>query len=361
MIRCLHTASPLPRLRASALLALLAILLISSACNFPGPTTALPGTRVTNPTMSATDTPEIPLTPTPLPALTVLISPEGDPTGAELDPILAGLSAESGFRFEHLSALPPDLAGAKVNVAVIVSPIEGLSAVAASSPNIQFVAVGASGLSPSSNLTVVDPLSDRLDDLAFLGGYLTALVSQDWRVASLSAPEGVDGATTRIAFANGAEFLCGLCRTVRPPYPGFPVDYSSPPPGDTASLQSTLSQISGDDVEVAFLQLESDDPGLVSGLAEIGVRLIGVGNPGGDPSPAWIAAIEGDPGTAVEAIWSAVLAGESRGSMKMPLRVSTLDPTRLTPGRLLQFQSIMDELELGYISTGVDPLTGEPE
>jgi hypothetical protein len=336
-----HSTYSSPQQRAPTLAALLAILLIVSGCNFPARAAISPTTIATEVTRPVVDTPGVPPSSTPLPPLTVLISPENDPTGGVLDPVLAGLSADSGFRFQHLSELPPDLAADKITIAVI--------------------AVGLPGLSPSPNLSVIEPLSDRLDDLAFLGGYTAALVSDDWRVASLSRPEGADGATTRIAFANGAEFLCGLCRTVRPPYPGFPVDYPSPSPGDAQTLQSTLAQIDQDDVEIAFLQPDTYDSSLVDGLAELGVRLIGVGPVGADPSPAWITTIEQDPTKAIESIWPAVSAGESRGSIQMPLRVTVIDPTRLTPGRLLRLQSVVGELELGYIGTGVDPLTGNPE
>lgn len=360
MTRSHPPTCPSPRVPAQTLVALLSVLMVVSACNFPARATVLPATIASEPTQPIVDTP-VPLTPTPLPALTVLVSSEDDPTGALLDPVLAGLSAESGFRFEHLSELPPDLAGDNVNIAVVVAPMDGLSTLAAASPSLQFISIGVPGLTPSTNLSVVEPLSDRLDDLAFLGGYAAALVSEDWRVASLSRPEDAAGAMTRIAFANGAEFLCGLCRTVSPPYPGFPVDYPLPAPGDAQTLGSTLAQIDQDKVEIVFLQPGTYDSSLVDRLAEMGVHLIGLGPPGADPSPAWIATIEGDPARAVESVWSAASSGESGGSIQMPLRVSLIDPTRLTPGRLLQLQSIVDELDLGYIGTGVDPLTGDPQ
>lgn len=343
------------------MLGVLSALLLSSACTFGGSPLVQPESTVSVPVIAATPTLAIRETPTSLPAMAILVAPADDPTGAELDPVLSGLSAEGGLRFEHLQEIPSDLDGERINVAVIVGQMDDLTALTQSWPRVQFIAVGVTGLSSSANLTVVEPLTERTDDVGFLGGYMAALVSEDWRVASLSQPESTTGATTRIAFANGAEFLCGLCRPVFPPYPGFPLDYPTPTQGDPQAPQTTLAQIEQDRVEVIFLQPGLSDPDIVNGLTGMGVQLIGVGSPDPGQSAAWIATIDGDPAEAVRSVWSSALGGESGGTVRLPLRVSVYDPTKLTPGRLLQLQTMMDDLDRGYIDTGVDPLTGNPK
>ena len=351
------SANPLDALAAFAVL--LALLTLSG-CTFPARSTP-PATSTASLTISATATLTPQPTPIPLPPRAILVAPSDDPTAALLEPLLAGLSVEAGLGFEHLMELPPDDGGDDLRIAVIVEQMDNLAGLAESSPATQFIAVGVPGLSPSQNLTVIEPLKDRSDDLGFLGGYLAALVSEDWRVASMSEPESISGATTRQAFANGAEFLCGLCRPLFPPYPGFPEDYQIPLPGDTAELQVLLAEIERDRVDVLFVQQGIGDPDLVERLAAAAVRLIGVGVAGSIPSEAWIASIEGDPGRAVASVWGSALTGESGGYLKMPLRVSVYDASRLSPGRLELLQTIIDDLERGFIDTGVNPLTGTAE
>jgi hypothetical protein len=276
---------------------------------------------------------------------------------------LESLSTEAGLRFEVRQELPDDLIADRVSIVVIDAPVNGLNLVAESSPSVQFVAFGQSGMSPSDNLTLIEPMTERLDQVGFLGGYTAALVSQDWRVASVTQLEGTIGATTRVAFANGARFLCGLCRPKYPPYPGFPVDYPYPTQGDSLALESTLTQIEQDQVEIVFLQPGVVDSEMVDSLAAKGIRLIGVDAPGADTgsTPAWIATLEGDPARAVTSVWPAIVEGESRGRIGMPLRVTVYDPAKLTPGRLRQVQTMIDDLEGGFVDTGVNSPSGNSQ
>lgn len=290
----------------------------------------------------------------------ILVAPEDDPTATALGPVLEGLSLDAGLQFEQRTKLPSEDGAAGLKIALIVKPTDNLASLADSWPGTHIIAVGAPGLSPRPNLTVIEPLMDRSHDLGFLGGYLAALVSKNWRVASLSEPETIRGATTRLAFANGAEFLCGLCRPLQPPYPDYPMDFQVPRPGDGSGLQALLAEIKRDRIDVIYIQPGFNDSDVVDGLANAGVGLIGVGEHGAAPSAPWIATIEEDPGAAVASVWSGALNGESGRGLKMPLRVVVHDATRLTPGRFRLLQLIIEDLELGFIDTGVDPISGDP-
>ncbi len=353
-------ASPLRR-DAFATFGLVLAVLTALGCSLTQPAGPSSGTAQPTPISTATSSPTVEATPTSLPSKAILVAAENDPMGKELDSALADLAAEAGLEFESLQGMPSDLSGGRIEIAVVLSPIENLAALAESSPETQFIAVGLTGVSPVANLTVVDPLTDRADDVAFLAGYMAALVSDDWRVASLSQAEGAIGATSRLAFANGAAFLCGLCRPSHPPYSGYPLDYRLPSQADTQAIQSTLAQIEQDRVEVVFIQQGLDDPDVVEGLSRQGVRVIGVGAPDPGESTAWIASIEGDPLAAVTSVWSNVVNGESGGKLKLPLRVDVYDASKLTPGRFNLLQMTLDDIEGGFIDTGVNPLTGEAE
>jgi hypothetical protein len=336
-------------------------ILAALGCALTQPSGASSGTALPTPLIAARPSPTIENTPTSLPPKVILVAPADDPALTVLKPALTSLAGEAGLEFESLQGMPSDLSGERIEVAVILAPIENLAALAESSPLIQFIAVGLAGVTPGPNLTVVGSLADRADDVAFLGGYMAALVSEDWRVASLTQSDGTIGSTSRLAFANGAVFMCGLCRPSHPPYSGYPLDYQLPSQANTQDFQFVQAQIEQDRVEVVFLQPGLRDLEMVTALTQQGVRVIGVGSPQPDSSTGWIASIEGDPAAALTAIWSDVLNGESGGSLKLPLRVDVYDATRLTPGRFELVQTTIDDLERGFIDTGVNPLTGEPE
>jgi hypothetical protein len=140
---------------------------------------------------------------------------------------------------------------------------------------------------------------------------------------------------------------------------GCAQDYPVPSLSDPQELQSVLSAIRDDGVEIVFPQPGIDDPAFNDGLTQLGIRAIGYGAPGPEIPSSWIAAIEPDAGAAVTSAWPKVVSGESAGSLKMPMRVVAYDPARLTPGRVQLLQTTIDDLENGFIDTGVDPLTGE--
>jgi hypothetical protein len=346
---------------AVAAIGMLFAILTALGCSLTRPAGPSSGTAQPTPFSAATPSPTVEHTPTSLPPKVIMVAPQDDPRGTELATALTGLAGGAGLEFELLQEMPSDPSGERIEIAVVLAPIENLAALAQSSPGIQFIAVGLTGLAPGSNLTVVDPLTDSADDVAFLAGYMAALVSKDWRVASLSQADGTIGATSRLAFANGAVFFCGLCRPSHPPYSGYPLDYSLPSQADKQAVQSVLAQIEQDRVEVVFIQPGIDDPGIVEGLSQQRVGVIGVGAPEPGSSTAWIASIEGDPSAAVTSVWSKVVDGESGGRLKLPLRVDVYDATRLTPGRFNLLRMTIDDLERGFIDTGVNPLTGEAE
>jgi hypothetical protein len=297
-------------------------------------------------------------TPTPLPSKVILVASAEDKLALQLDPVLESLASQSGLVFERSTNLPTDLGDEHIHVVIFTAPINELAGLAGSSPRTQFVGVGVQGLSPNANLTVLEPLTDRPDEVAFLGGYLAALVSEDWRVASISQADSAVGATTRLAFANGAVFFCGLCRPSHPPYAGYPLDYQVPSSGGAQAVDSVLAAIGQDRVEIVFVQPGLDDPGLDDGLTERGVRVIGFGVPASGAPPSWIASIQEDVEGALTSVWPDVAKGESAGTVTMPMRVSVYDPVKLTPGRVQLAQTTIDDLENGFIDTGVDPLTG---
>jgi hypothetical protein len=71
-----------------------------------------------------------------------------------------------------------------------------------------------------SNLSVI---TTQAQDLAFMGGYLTTLIAEDWRSSGLIPNDTGLGLDYKDAFENGARYLCGLCVPYWAPLLYFPV------------------------------------------------------------------------------------------------------------------------------------------
>lgn len=345
--------SPLRR-EAVAALGLVLAILTALGCSITQPIGPTSGTARPDTAAPASPSPTIEETPTALPPKVILVAPESEAMAKQLEAVLPQLAADAGLEFERMEGMPSDFSGARIEIAVVLTPIDELRAQAESFPETQFITVGLKGLSPTANLTVIGSLTDRTDAVAFLAGYMAALVSDDWRVASISQAGETLGASSRLAFANGATFFCGLCRPGPPPYPGYPLDYSLPLPTDPQAVQAMLTQIKQDGVEIVFIQQGLDEAEVVDGLSQQGVRIIGVAESNPGESQGWIASIEGDASAAVTSVWPSLLDGQSGGELKLPLRVDVYDAGKLTPGRFGLLQTIVDDIEAGLIDPGIE-------
>ena len=299
--------------------------------------------------------------PSPPPQRVVLVAPAGDPSGDRLESQLTTLAGESGLQLDTVPELPANELTDNIRIVVILTQVGTSAELAAASPETQFVAVGLPNLTPTPNLTVIAPASDLTDDEAFLGGYLAALISNEWRVASVTDQSSVLGATTRIAFSNGAKFLCGLCRPTHPPYPGYPLEFHIEPAAGSAEWRFLMDELRSNAVQVVYLQAGLLDPELVGLMVDQGIYLIGPETPALAPASTWVATIDSDPARVLASIWPAVMNGESQGTLQMPLRVTVQDPAKLSPGRLQFVQELIGDLAGGLIDTGVDPEPGQPE
>ena len=289
------------------------------------------------------------------------MAPAGDPSLALLESQLTELAAEAGLQLDTVPELPNDGLTDNIRIAVVLTQLESLADLAGASPDTQFIAVALPNLTPTPNLTVIAPVSDLTDDQAFLGGYLAALISDEWRVASITDQGSVLGASTRIAFANGGKFFCGLCRPIHPPYPGYPLDFPIDQAAGSAEWGFLLDELHRNAVQVAYLQPGLLDPELVGLMVSQGIYLIGPETPVLALASTWVATIDPDPARVLASIWPAVVNGQSQGTLRMPLRVTVQDPAKLSPGRLQFVQELIGDLAGGFIDTGVDPETGQPD
>lgn len=341
-----------------------ALLLAASGCKAPAgqiqstdpATIEPPDPQLLTPTILAD-------TATPEPNMVVLLAPVGaDPQALEdSQTVLSELALEQGFGFETRTELAQLELEPEVRIMAILPPDPGAANLAAANPQVQFLGIGLQDVQPSSNLSLIDEQGIRSDQQGFLGGYLAAVVTDDWRIGVIAPAESVEGKAARSGFINGAIFFCGLCRPAFPPFVQYPIYVDIPSAAGEVELTAAADSMAANAVKSVFLAPSSNASFLGDALAKDGINLIGGMNPPAGLESQWIASILTDQASAIRQVWPALVSGEGGLQVDAPIVLKNVNPALLSSGRQRLVEKILSELIAGFISTGIDPQTGEPD
>ncbi|MBN1371854.1 MAG: hypothetical protein JW987_07925 [Anaerolineaceae bacterium] len=327
---------------------LLAALLLS-ACN--GPSSIQPTT-----TPSATETPAAPPTPTPLPTETpvpprMLLS-TGSSTGQTLldgaRPLVSSAAQSAGFLLEERDSIQATDLTSEVRAVVLLSAPADLPGLLSAAPGAQFVVVSDSDLPAAGNLTV---LRVQPTHQAFIAGLVSVLLSTDWRAAGLIPAEAP---LVQQAFQNGGRYFCGTC------YPGWPLALYYPIVGPAAPADAAGWSASATDLfdngkaEVFFLSPEASTNEVttyLTGLTQFTeiVKIVGTGDPIPGMESQWAASVRFDVPTALETILPGVLAGQAAGTVNVPVKVTDVNASLLSPARQDLVNAALAELAAGNV------------
>lgn len=357
-------------------LTLLLIFLSLSACGSPNGQSPI----------SDTPTHEIDLTSLPTPAETIvpqvtdtdspIISPL--PTSAQItllsadpavDPhlfesfrhMLEQLATEDGMHFEVHSSADLQYLNESLRLVVALPPDPGIEALAASWPQVDFLAIGIPGLQPTPNLSVIHPLDEIIDQVSFLAGYIAAVVTPEWRVGVIGNSTLPDGSAARQAFQNGVVFFCGLCQQSHPPYHRYPLYADTNMGADDLVWKSAADELISMAVRTVFIAPGAGNDALLTYLASEGVNLIGSGPPPEEVRDHWVASIRVDYISALSESWPDLLAAGSGITIPLPILIEDVNQDLFTPGRQLLVEKLLPDLLSGFVDTGVDPRTGQSD
>src|SRR5690349_1149229 len=146
---------------------LLIIVLLTSCSGLGGEPTATPGpTDTPVPTVGPTATLPAPL------IILVLPADMNEQRAKEYQTAIYDLSQAAGYRFQVLNSLSSaDLA---------LPPDPGIASLAAAAPGAQFLAVNIPGVTPGGNVSVLGGDNLPIDKVAFMAGYIAAMITQDY-------------------------------------------------------------------------------------------------------------------------------------------------------------------------------------
>jgi hypothetical protein len=341
------------------------ILLVLSACRSSGQV----ATSVISPTVAPPVAP-LPTQPTPIEVAVATSTPTPSTTQvifvalpgsdaaktAALQETLSELAAQDGLTFETVTDLDSLQVTPETRLVVAVPPDPGLADLAAANPAVQFLAVGFPDAQVLSNLSIIGAGGERLDQQGFLAGYLAAVITQDWRVGTISQPDSPAGKAARNGFANGVVFYCGLCRPAYPPFIQYPVFVDFPSSGDPQAAVDTLVSNA---VKTVYVAPGVGDTALLEALAQAGIQIISNGAPPSQVASQWVASISMDELGAVRQIWPRLLAGEGGFDLATPLSLGERNAALFSLGRQRLVDKMLTDLLADYVDSGVDPQTGD--
>ena len=337
------------RSRSILLLVVLAMLLTACGSNEP----------IATNTPVPTDTPIIPptLTATPTVPLAVLVLP------ADLDAETSNLyqktvydlAQASGLRFQVRNTLTPaDLAEPGLQIVITLPPDPGIVTLAAAAPQVQFLVINISGITPGGNISVLGGNSQS-EIAAFLAGYTAALITDDYRIGMIIPKDNADALRALNAYANGRTYHCGICRPFYylnwsfPQYIEIPADQDK----DTYDSYADILMLQYK-VRTIYLYPDIAIPELYNYIGTTGVYMIGTITPEQRPA-GWVMTIQPDVIKAIQNAWPQLIAGQGGITVQSPLGLSDIDPNLLSPGRQRKVQQVLDDLQAGRIDIGSAP------
>jgi len=295
-------------------------------------------------------------TPSPeLPVAVLVFGESADPWTVErLQVVLEELTAESslglvvqeGFSGESLAPNVRVLVGLNVDF----DPV-GL---AGANPGVSFVFVDQAGLAPIGNLSVIGDPTLTQQRQSFMAGYLAALISSDYKVAGLIPADQPLTAIMTDAFVIGAEFFCGVCNPLYPPFQNFPQWELLPVEYAADGFQPVVDTLVVNGVEVLYVQGQLASPEMLTYLSNNNLKVVG------DESPDmlrnnWVGTVRTDPGPALIELWPGLLEGAAGVQVPFAIILTDTGAGLVSEGRNHLFEEMADKLEAELVSPEINP------
>ncbi len=305
-----------------------------------------------------TDTPIVPptLTATPTVPLAILIVP------ADLDPDTSNLyqktvydlTQTSGYRFQVRNTLIPAELEPGLQVVIAFPPDPGIAALAASAPQVQFLAINIPEVTAGGNISVLGNNS-QTDVSGFLAGYTAAMITDDYRIGMLLPKDNADALRALNAYASGMAYYCGSCRPLYFYNWTYPQYLEIGADEDKANYDAYADILMLQyKVQTIYLYPDIATPDLETYIGTTVTSMIGTVSPEQHPA-GWVMTIQPDIITAIQNAWPDLIAGKGGITVQSPLGLGDIDPTLLSPGKQRLVEQTLRDLQAGLINTGANP------
>lgn len=319
--------------------------LLGCGSNAPEPTASPEQTATPLPVPTSTATPASPL------AILVLPSDMASETYDLYQRTVYDLAQQAGYRFQVRNTLSevdlePTL---KVVIAFPPDPGPGVAALAAAAPATRFLAINIPGVAVAGNVSVLAN-SVQTDVVAFMAGYIGAMITEDYRIGMVLPQGDPQAVRTLEAYSNGMAYFCGICRGYYYlPY-DFPQSIEVPSEEDPANYGGyPVYLVQQRQVDFVYIHPALASPELLAYVGSLGAVQVGNAPQGAKPL-YWAASMQSDVVGAIQAAWPGMVAGEAGREIQAPLALTEVDPTLLPPGKQAQAEEVLADLLAGRIS-----------
>ncbi len=336
----------------SAYFIVVTLLFVLTACGNVTPDTP------TQVDVSPTAIPET-QTPTQIPVPDVILwLPEGADVqlSGDIQTQLSYLAGNDGLLLETQTALSISDLKQGVEIVVALAPAPDLMAMVNTAPQVKFLAIGISDLEAGKNLSIMPGVDALVENTAFLAGYLSALVTTDYRVGVLVQSASESGTKTANSFAIGARYYCGLCGSKFGPIDSYPKMAEIADASNEGGWKTAADALIAKSVQTVYIEKAVSSEALVVYLSDAGVRIISADSPPtGIQSINWIATLKPDFGTTLLYAWPALMAGGEGGMIMPEIILTDTSPGLISEGRMALFEETRSNLLAGFINPSPVP------
>jgi hypothetical protein len=331
--------------------ALLFLLILLTSCTFGAPAT---GAVTSTPAPTVTPAPTAGPTSTPPAPLVILVVPAdmNETQSKAYQKAVYDMSQAQGYRFVVLNKLTTADLEPTLKIVVDLSPDTDIVPLAAAAPQAQFLAINLPGIQPGGNVSVLGGEATRIDQVAFIAGYIGAMITQDYHTGALLVKDSPEAATITTAFRAGQEFFCGLCNPYAGPFEEYPLVQDIPKDAKPNEYGAYADILIRKKVDTLFLQPGVDLPELLEYLPTVGVLMIGTKTPTKD-TPGWVVTLQPNYLEAMKAAFPDLLAGQGGKAFPAPLSFNNANPDLFGVGKQNNARKVLDDLLAGFISNGV--------
>ena len=317
----------------------------------------LAGCAAANHTPAPTATPAataVPPTPTTAPSELIWVPAGSNPSDA-LVKTITDFAAANSLQYRTLSALTAADITTGTKIVIIQSAPADLITLAAGAASTQFIVLGGSNPGGLSN---VSSIQAKPEDEAFMAGYLTMLISQDWRASALLTSDGPIGSAYADDFANGSRFVCGKCNPFYSPLVSFPAIASEPTNSPSSTWTADAISLSADWLSAAFITPSAVSLDVASALSNQNINttitgdsiyLISTVSAPQNSGIQWAALLDVDYSSGLKELLPQVLAGKGNLNTSAQITLTNINPEIVSPAKQALFNQTASDLAAGLI------------
>jgi hypothetical protein len=263
---------------------------------------------------------------------------------------LESLKIDYGFDLDIING-PIDLNSlSDYSVMVLIKPGQDFIEILNQEPGISYLVIDGVDLEPADNLTIIKGYQESLPMISFLGGYLAALITPDYRVGVIADDSNSDANLIIDSFTIGARYFCGLCNSRIGPIEYYPKYLIVNSEQTIEEWSVNLDSLILDSVQTVYLDQDILSSDRLMFISQLNIGIISSSVPS-DASDLvnWIGTLSLNYQQAIIDVWPTVFNGASGMEVQPEIFLENFSEEKISEGRLRIFNETKTDLLEGLI------------